>query len=449
MKKLLFANLLLLFFTAGLFAQCENWTKNPAKDDIENEHVLYRGFMKEKNFDEAFPHWEKVYKAAPAADGKRSFHYSDGIDLYIDKFGKETDATKKKEYVDIILKLYEQWAECYPKESADLRSNQVYNMFYVLNTPYAKTVEIIQKAIDISGEKTSYSIIDPYPRIPVHQLNEKKIDAATARDRHEILMKIADFGAKNSKEYSDYYKTSKEAIISIFAPIERQIFDCEYFKNKYLDMYRADPDNKDVYREVYKQLKMGGCGKDDPIVYEIYLKDSLATMAEFKANNPGFLANELYKAGDYSGAIAKYNEALNAETDASKKAGYYFSIASIQFRKLKKYSDARRSALKAAELRPGWGQPYLMIGDMYASSSNSCGKDAFEKGLAVLAALDKYAKAKSIDSDPAIKSEAQSKINKYAAYKPDQSDGFMMGVKAGDVKKVPCWIGETVTVRFK
>lgn len=449
MNKLLLTSALSIFFAVALTAQCGNWNEAANKDAIETAHVLYRDFVKAKDYASAMPQWEIAYKGAPAADGTRSFHYSDGITLHMDLFAKETDAEKKKEITATILGLYDQWAECYPKEAGELRSTQVYNMFYILQTPYAQTLEAIDKAIAVGGEKSSYTILDPLSRITVFQFEKEQIDAATAREKNELIMKIADYGAKNDENYASYYEQAKAGADAIFSPIERQIFDCEYFKGKFLAQYKADPDNKEVYREVYKQLKKGGCDKSDPVVYEIYMKDSLATMSEFKANNPGYQANEMYKAGDYSGAIAKYTEAAGSETDASKKAGYYYSIASIQFRKLKKYSDARRNALKAAELRGGWGKPYMMIGDMYASSSSSCGKDAFNRGLAVLAALDKYSYAKSVDSDPEIQAEARKQINKYSQYKPDQSDAFMMGVKEGASKKVPCWIGETVKVRFK
>ena len=74
---------------------------------------------------------------------------------------------------------------------------------------------------------------------------------------------------------------------------------------------------------------------------------------------------------------------------------------------------------RAAKLRPNWGQPYMLIGDMYASSSSSCGSDAWEKQIAVLAALDKYAYAKSIDSS--VAEDANSKIARYSSYKPEKT----------------------------
>ena len=123
-----------------------------------------------------------------------------------------------------------------------------------------------------------------------------------------------------------------------------------------------------------------------------------------------------------------------------------FSKASIQGRKLKKYSAARATALEAAKLRPGYGRPYMLIGDLYATTARNCG-DSWNQRLAILAAVDKYRKARSVD--PELTDEANKKIGKYNSSLPDQSEGFMKKVKAGDKQKVGCWIGETVTVRYK
>ncbi len=452
MKKLLPA-FLFIFFSLSFFnttsAQCENWNNSPQKGEAEDAHVVYRGHIKEKNFEAAFPYWKKAYELAPAADGQRSFHYMDGVEIYLDKFQKSSDPNVKKEAADMIIKLYDQWAQCYPKEAAYARGRQAYNMFYILQSDYQQIAKVLKEAVELGGNKAEYIVLDPYAHVTVFLYQNKLVSAEEARNIHEKLVKIADHNIAANKDYGAYYQQGKDAMLATFSVIENDIFDCAYFKNKYLPQYKADPNNREVYREVYKYLVRGGCDKSDPLVYEIFLKDSIATMEEFKLTNPGFFANELYKQGDYSAAIEKYKEAIGNETDNEKLGSYYFSIASIEFRKLDRFSSARTNALQAAKLRPNWGQPYLLIGDMYAASSSSCGSNSIEKGLAVLAALDKYAYAKSIDSDPDVQSDANSKIARYSAYKPDQGEAFMMGIKEGDTKTVPCWIGETVKVRFK
>jgi hypothetical protein len=134
------------------------------------------------------------------------------------------------------------------------------------------------------------------------------------------------------------------------------------------------------------------------------------------------------------------------ESDPSKQASYYFSIASIQFRQLGQYSTARDNARMAAQLRSGWGRPFMLIGDMYAKSSSNCGSDAYTRGLAVLAAIDKWSYAKSIDGE--VADEANKKIATYSDHIPPQDDAFMMGKSEGQSEQVGCWIGESVRLRF-
>ncbi|NNF33858.1 MAG: hypothetical protein HKN68_07100, partial [Saprospiraceae bacterium] len=174
-------------------------------------------------------------------------------------------------------------------------------------------------------------------------------------------------------------------------------------------------------------------------------EENARRQAEFEANNPNVMAKKLYDEGDFTGAVNKYKEAIANEEDPEKKATYLFSMASIQFRKLDQYSSARQSAREAASLKEGWGRPYMLIGDMYGRTARSCG-DSWNQRLAILAAMDKYSYAKSID--PEVAEEANKRLGTYRSSMPSQDEGFMRGIKSGQTVKVGCWIGETVRVRY-
>ena len=128
-----------------------------------------------------------------------------------------------------------------------------------------------------------------------------------------------------------------------------------------------------------------------------------------------------------------------------KKSNYLFSIASIQFRRLDQVGVARKTALEAASLNPKWGRPYMLIGDMYGSTARNCG-DSWNQRLAILAAMDKYSHARSID--PEVAEEANDKLSRYRGSMPSQDEGFMRGLKEGQTVDVGCWIGEKVKVRY-
>ncbi len=462
---LFFAGVLLMATPAN--AQCGKFTEAANPSDAETFHVLYRQDVKSKNFDAAIENWEKAYAAAPAADGLRDVHYTDGIKILKDKLKKETDQAAKDALVKRVVGLYEGVIACLesgsiklPKTTADKRiayhlGRQGFDMFYELVTPYSQTRATLESAIEKGGMETEYIVLDPYARIVVHQFTNDKMNKEEARAAYTKLLEIADHNIAAGGKYKAYYEQAKGSVEAIFAQIENNIFDCEYFVEKLRPQYDAAPDDPAVMKEIIPVLKRQGCVAGQPFLDELEAKyskyataENARRQAEYEANNPGMMANKMYKAGDFKGAIAKYREALDAETDDSKKAGYYFSIASIQGRKLGQNGQARTNAYNAAKLRPNWGRPYMLIGDLYGKSSRTCGKDGYTRGLAVIAAIDKYRKAKSVDSDPDIAKEANKKIGIYSGSIPPKEDVFMRGMQGGKTAKVGCWIGETVTVRY-
>ncbi len=451
-------------------AQFADWTNSPQKDDAENAHSIYRQAIKSKDWDLAFENWQKAYEIAPAADGKRDYHFIDGVKIYINKFQNETDEAKKTEYKETINRLYDEAIqayeegsvvptkcegkpECIKQKIGYVLGRKGYDMFYTLNSPYSKNLEVLDASISKAGNEVEYTVFDPLATIVVYQFQKGKIDKVKAVEYFTQMDEIAKHNLENNSKYGQYYDQAWKAAQAKFAPIETEIFDCDYFKPKYKAMYDAAPDDMDQLKNLVGLLKKRGCDENDPLLKDLDAKwksyaatTNAARKAEFEANNPGILAKKAYDAGDYAGAVAKYEQAIAAESDPAKKANYMFSKASIQGRKLKKYSAARSTALEAAKLKPGYGRPYMLIGDLYATSARNCG-DSWNQRLAIIAAMSKYNKAKSVD--PSLADEASTKISRYRSSLPDQNEGFMRGVKAGDKEKVGCWIGETVTVKYK
>jgi len=457
--------MILLIATLSGFGQCANWNDSPEKGAAEDAHSIYRQAMKAKDFEIAFENWEKAYKIAPAADGLRDYHFIDGAKLHAEKF-KTASTADKPALAEKSLSLYQEAIDCYeskgikPSNCADgscypgriggVYAKMGYEMFYTLNSPYSKNLAAYDKAIEFAGNDLDYTIFDPIMAMAVYEFQGGRMDKTKVLDYYSKLEAIAEANADS--KYGEYFDQGWRAAKSKLAPIETDIFDCEYFKPSLEKMYNEDPKNPDNLKKVIALLKKRNCDPSDPLLSKLqgewkqYASGvNAARQAEFEANNPGILASKAYKAGDYAGAVAKYREAIGQETDNNKKASYHTSIASILFRKMKKLNDARKEAKTALQLRPNWGKPLNLIGDMYATGARNCG-DSWNQRLAIIAAIDKYNAAKK---DPEFAAEAQKKIGKYVASLPEKQEGFMRSVKAGDRVTVGCWIGESVTVRFK
>ncbi|MEM0993401.1 MAG: hypothetical protein AAGI49_10225 [Bacteroidota bacterium] len=473
MKQLGIIALLLTTYSLATFAQCVTWNDLPNKAEVEENHVLYRDRYKEaRNADGTFnvekvqaamPYWEKVYAAAPAADGKRDLHFSNGIDMLLELFKVEADATKKEALKTRILKMYDDWVACVEagtitlnntdmkKHVGFIRGREAFNMYYTLNVPYEDNIAMLDEAIEVAGNDTEYIILRPYANIVQYEFTNELMEKEKAREVYKVLNDIADYNIKNNKEFGSTFKTEKDAVNQVFSSIENYIFDCDYFKAKLVPDFKADPDNGAQTETIIKTLLQRGCDKEDPVILEMQEKyavyaDSVnaVRLAEFYANNPGAHARDLYKEGKYDEAIAKWEEATKAAEEDEKKSEYSYWIAYTRFHKLNTTSGVLSGARKGTEVDAVKGNAYILIGDYYAKVGRSC-NDAWQQRLAILGALAKYATAKSVDPD--VSEEANRKIGIYAGSKPERQEGFMRKVSEGQRVKAKC-IGEMVTVSF-
>lgn len=472
--------------------QCTSWKDLEAgsveKESAESNYQIYKDHLKEKNYEAAMIAWEKLMAVAPAADGKRISPFWDGIKMLKEANKKETDETKKAANNARIIALHEQCIECLKTKKvvvkgaktdetlkakiADQKARQAEDMFKTVKSPAADIYAVAKEAVDMAGQNITYKVLQPYAASVVKLYKAGTVPAEEARRVHDVLNEIADDNTIKQEELAEQYKTEEKAkkekrarqvsklytkykirMNKEFKKVESEIFDCEYFKGIYMSDYEEGKDDVAIVKTVYSRLKKRKCADEDPFIAELkerYKVLAAAANAEaqdsFNKNNPAFVAKQRYDAGDYTIAIEKWEEAIAAEADPNKQATYLFRIASTQGRKLKQYAKARSTARKAAKLRPNWGRPFMLIGDLYASSARRCGDD-WNQRLAILAAIEKYSYAKSID--PEVADEANRRIGKYNQSRPEKADGFSRGISAGSSQKVGCWIGESVKVRFK
>jgi hypothetical protein len=471
--------------------QCTTWKDledgSVEKETAESNYQIYKDHLKSKNYEAAMVAWEKLMEVAPAADGRRISPFWDGIKLIGEANKKETDKAKIEANNARIVALHKQCIECLQTKKvvvkgaktdeglkakiADQKARQAEDM-YKMEYPATDIYAVAKEAVEMGGQDITYKVMFPYAASVIELYQAKTVPAEEARRVHGLLNEIADENTIKQEEMAEQYlqdkKAKKERIArqksklytkykirmnKAFKKVESEIFDCEYFKGIYMTDYEEGKDDLAIVKTVYSRLKKRKCTDEDPFIMELkerYKVLAAASNAEkqdsFDRNNPAVVAKKRYDAGDYTIAIEKWEEAISGEADPNKQATYLFRIASTQGRKLKQYAKARTTARKAAKLKPNWGRPFMLIGDLYASSARRCGDD-WNQRMAILAAIDKYSYAKSLD--PEVAEEANRRIGKYNQSRPEKADGFSRGINAGSSQTVGCWIGESVKVRFK
>ncbi len=450
----------LQFTATNALAQCGTFAESNQEQEGLEAHNLYRDAVKAKNYEEAYENWNRAYTIAPAANGKNHLHYSDGRKIMKNKFEKATDKAAKQEAVTAILRLYDEQIQCYggKGQEAYLSGRKAYNMYYyyknfVGENPDQQVFDLCKSTVEKAGNNVEDIILVPYASVVVNLFAAEKIDKAGARAVYDKLNEIADHNIANNAKTAERFKATKASMNGTFAKIETHIFDCDYFVNKVRPDYEANPDDPKNLEELIRTLKRRGCDATEPLLAELEGKyksyadsENARRRAEWQANNPVAMAKKLKDAGDFDGAIGKYQEAIDQAATPEEQAPYYLRIAQIEYSENGNYSKARSLAKKAAGMKANWGSPYLMLGDIYARMSKRC-KDDWNTRLAILAALDKYYKAKSID--PSVADDASKRIRTYSAAKPEKQEGFMRGVTAGQVVSCGCGVGESVKVSFK
>jgi len=201
-----------------------------------------------------------------------------------------------------------------------------------------------------------------------------------------------------------------------------------------------------LIQTAFTRLNRGGCREVLPEVKE--LAEIRKTKCEEEPQTPGLAKQgyDAYQKGRYRDAISKFESFAEESKAAEIKAKYYLLISKIYYGDLKNFSKSRQYALKAADYKPGWGEPFMLIGKLYASSGPLCGTGTgWDSQVVTWVAIDQFQHAKSID--PGLTAEANKWISRYSQYMPKKEDIFFRGIKQGDKYFVPCWIQEETRVR--
>jgi tetratricopeptide (TPR) repeat protein len=429
-------------------AKCPTFKEAPNPDKALEEFVLYRDFMKANDWTGAFDKWKYVYSVAPGADGNRATVFTDGIKFY-ERFISQ-DSAKKQEYLAEILRIYDAMDKCYP-DGGYVTGLMAFDYFfkYPILLSKEEQYKMFKKSIEMDGGKPRYFILNPFTALLVELTLEEKVPVAEAQKYQQIIRDAVAKGlaecqgkdCENWKIIQEYAPARLEALESI-----ENFYDCAYYDNRYYKDFEENPTDCDVITTVYSRLNWGKCAETDPK----FAKLKAAYNANCREVDEGGTAlnkcNTMLREGKYRQAAACYEELLPSITDNKQKAQITLIIGKIHYAYLKNYARARQYAYDAAKLRSGWGEPYLLIGTLYASSGPLCGPGrGWDSQVVTWPAIDKWQQAKSIDSG--VTAQANKLINQYSQYMPSVEDIFQRGLKEGGSYYVGCWIGESTTIR--
>lgn len=426
---------------------CKNFEDAFDPDDTRSNYIIYKDYIEFENYEEAFELWNKVYKEAPAADGKRNDVFTDGVFFYERLALGSEDSIMKAQYIARIFSLYEEAASCYPETASSIKGQKAFDLFFKYPDMASKfeIYQLFKEALDEDQSTKQYFVLNPFTSLLVDVYNEGQISKEEALEMSELVQSILKEGLETCsgksceswKIIEGYVPQRLEAFETI-----KGFYDCEYYINKYYSEFLEDSTNCEVIQTLYIRLSWAECATEDTRYQRLVsaANDLCVEDKELK------VAYNLLKEGAFKKAIDAFIEAEVLEETEEDKSKVNFIISKIYYAHLKNFPLARKYALKAAKLRPNWGEPYLLIGRLYASSGPLCGPGTgWDSQIVVWPALDKWNYAKKID--PSVSKEANKLIGQYARFMPSKEDLFFRTLQNGQSFRVGCWIQENTKIR--
>jgi len=465
-----------LFVVATMAIQAQGEWGASSADSVKcwENYNNFGSLMQTKSYTAAYEHWNYVYANCPAVK-KNTFIYAPRILKAMIKEAA-TDEDKAK-YIDQLIESYSKRLEYFPGKEAYVTAEKALQI-WKYKKDHVEAYKAFEVAYTINRSELTPAQVNGYFLSAVKMKNSNHIELdqlikvylrmneTIAENRIALTNKIAELeakkeaagGALSSKEAKSLKNanTSLKAYTTVESNIEKAIAPVLSCNNLALlvneETFAENKENKTWLGRAAKMLQKERTSEDgeteDCTDNPMFIKIA-KQMVDLEPTSGGYraLAKSFFKEKKYSDALSFYNKALELEQDPEYKSKDYLAAADC-YRRLGSLSKAKQYSKKAIALKSGWGDPYLMLAQIYAKAAadGSCGKDIVEKKGVYWAAINMCAKAKAID--PSKTSMANKLISVYQKGVPQKSTAFQLGYKAGDKINIGCWINEVVTIKF-
>jgi len=386
-------------------------------------------FVKIKVYDYAFEPWRDCFFNCPAASKNIYIQGSKIIDYKIEN--AETDEIKEA-YIDTLMLLYDKRLEYFGEEGKVLGKKGVDLLTYRRDA-IEEAYGYLNKSIDLDSNKCEVTVTANLMVASSILYSQAIISADELISNYMKVM-----NALEGRRMSRSITKAKENIEKLFA--ESGAADCEALIGIFTPKYEANSSDAKTLKKITELLKQTGCEDSDLFAQASESLFAVEPSAKAGAN----LGMVFSSRNEYDKAVEYFIKAIEIETNTDEKADYYYGLA-IAYQKLDHKVKARSAAENAAELKSGFGEPYILIGQLYANSKSDCSDDKLPASVYWIA-TDMFVKAKSID--PSLSERADKLISTYSPYFPNTENAFFLNVKEGDTYTVGCWINKSTRARF-
>ena len=389
---------------------------------------LYREYYKQKNYADALTSWRWAYNNCPEASGNI---YKNGPKIIKERM--KVDKENKSSYIDTLMMIFDQRIQYFGKEGYVL-GLKGYELIGVDKSRSEEGLGYLKQSLDLEGNNASVQAVYGYMRAIVNLEKSGLKSKADVLEAYAVVSEVIDFNIVNESKTTKNFIKYSEKVEDLFTPYANCDDLIALFSQKF------DPSTEDIstLKRITKVLDNKKCTNSDLF----FNASSRLHELDPSAASADQMSKMSILKGKSSDAISFAKDAVELESDVSKKAKYYLGLADA-YRSVGSFASARSAVYSALELRNGWGEAYMNLGNIYVAGAKSCGND-FDNSTVYWVAVDAFKKARS---DEETKERASKSINTYSKYFPTKENCFFNGITAGSKHTVACWINKTTTVR--
>jgi len=418
---------LVVIVLMGLSANAQSKYGTDSVACIENLS-LFREYYKQKNYVDALKPWRWTFNNCPKSSGNI---YKNGPKIYKERI--KVDKENKAAYIDTIMMIFDQRIQYFGKEGYVL-GLKGYELVIADKKRSAEALSILDKSITLDGNNADFRAVYGYMKAIVNMEKNGEKTKQDVLEAYARISEVIDYNIVNDSKVTKYFIQYAEKIENLFTPYA----NCEDLVTLFSAKFDAATEDVSFLKRVTKVLEKKECTNE-----QLFF-DASSRLYELdpSASSADKMAKMSIAKGKYSDAIEFAAKAIEMEEVENQKAIYYLGLADA-YRNAGSFLLARNAVYSALELRSGWGEAYLNLGNIYISGAKNCGGD-FEKSTVYWVAIDAFSRALS---DEDTKARASKGINTYSKYFPTKETCFFNGVEAGKSHTIGCWINKATTAR--
>ena len=415
--------------------------------------------------------WREVFLNCPRAS---QYVYTNGEKIM--EYFIRTNPKDKDAYIDTLSMLMDARAR-YFSVDPKTGSSQVANimgrkglLIYTYNkNRYEEAYNVLREAVALDPSQLQGAYIDAYFKATIDMVNNNKAEKMTIINVYQELSEVLDNNIGVLANTETELEAAKEEAVSAGDTEAVAGFDKQIEKNeKSININKGVKNNLDNLFQPFASCedlikvfsaKMAETPDDVTLLKRIttildkkdctdskLFLDAAVKLNELEPSPEASysLGIKFFKDKKYSDAATFFEQATKTENNDRKYRAY--RNLGMCYQNMGSLSRARDIFRRAAQVDPTNGEPYLLIGMLYAESAKQY-TDEIERGAAYSAAVDKCNRAKTID--PSCAEKANSLIRAYSAYYPSMETIFFNDYSEGQSFNVGGWIGETTTIRAR